>query len=336
MRKRIILWTALAVLILGVTLLLWANHQWQNFLKQPLTTNNRTLIYKLKTGTSVKTVARDLQRMGLIKHSQFFVLLARFKNKTRHLQAGEYRISAGLTAPQLLKKMVNGEVNYYKFTIVEGWTFKELMHAIEKNPHITHDLQANNAKQIAVTLGLAHNNPEGLFFPSTYRFTADTSDISILKRANEKMRKLLQQDWQQRSARLPYKNSYQALIVASMIEKETALNKEKPIIAGVIVRRLKSRMLLQIDATVIYGVNKKGNEPLTKKDLRNRSPYNTYRHRGLPPTPIAMPGAQSIWAALHPKRGRAMYYVAKGNGSHYFSANLAQHKQAVNQYLRGK
>jgi len=274
--------------------------------------------------------------MGLLKRPIFFVLLTRFENSARHLQAGEYAITPNTTPKQLLRKMKLGDVIHYKMTLIEGWTFKEIMNALSSNPHITHDLTGLSAQAIAAKLKLQQKNPEGLFFPDTYNFTAGSSDFAILERAHAKLVELLQSDWKERAKGLPYKNSYQALIVASMIEKETSLDAEKPEIAGVIVRRLQKWMHLQIDATVIYGLGNDYQGKLTRKDLQFKSPYNTYLHYGLPPTPISIPGAESIWAALHPKPGKVMYYVAKPDGSHQFSVTLAEHDAAIRKYLQKK
>ncbi len=220
-----------------------------------------------------------------------------------------------------------------KFTIVEGWTFSQTLKALQQAPMLTHRFTALTPGQVATALQLASASPEGLFYPSTYEYTYGMSDETLLKRAHLKMEEKLSHYWKLRSIGLSYKTPYQALIVASMIEKESSVISEKPMIASVILKRLAIRMPLQIDPTVIYGLGDLYDGRLNTAELRTDTPYNTYMHYGLPPTPICMPSESSIQAALNPAVSNALYYVATGKGGHYFSATYQEHQQAVKRYL---
>ncbi|CAL7960926.1 Endolytic murein transglycosylase [Gammaproteobacteria bacterium] len=309
-----------------------------SFLKDPLVEANQKPAYFLFTqGMSVKKAAASLRQKNLIKRPLFFDLLARFKGVERNLKAGEYLIEPGITTPtQLLAKMVKGDAVRHAFTIVEGWTFSQMIATLNNNSYIKHTIQKSNSDEIMGTIGYSGELPEGRFAPDTYLFSGEVKDTYILTNAYKLMQKRLQAAWNNRAADAPYRCPYEALIVASMIEKETAFEQEKPIIAGVILRRLAMGKLLQVDPTVIYGLGEKYSGKLSKLDLTKDTPYNTYTRKGLPPTPIALPSKASIEAALHPTSGTVLYYVAKGDGTHKFSDTLKEQSKAVKKYLPHK
>jgi UPF0755 protein len=262
----------------------------------------------------------------------FWRLLAERMHVTRSLHAGEYALKPGMTPRQLLADMANARVVQHRFTIIDGWTFQQLRQALDAAPvlkHVTADL---TDAQIMQRLGVGDEKPQGRFLPETYAFVRGDSDLDVLKRSHAAMVKLLKQAWPNRADNLPLKTPYQALILASIVEKETGQASERARIAGVFVRRLRRGMLLQTDPSVIYGMGSAYHGNIRKRDLETDTPYNTYIHPGLPPTPIALPGKPAIKAALHPAPGKALYFVAKGDGTHVFSATLAQHDRAVRCY----
>jgi len=317
---------AVTVLILSVCLLF--SIQYIRFLWTPLS-RTQTIHYFFEPGSSVHRLVSDLQAEGFIQHPNFFFFLAYWKGSTNKLKTGEYLFVPGTTPNQLLEQMLMGNVILHRFTIVEGWTFQQLMTALSALPDVKHHLSQVAPEQVLTNLGLPPQNPEGLFFPATYYFSLREEDSNLLKRSYQLLEKKLNQAWHARDPGLPYKTPYDALIAASLVEKETALAKERPMIAGVIARRLAKNMQLQIDASIIYGLGAAYTGKLTINDLRKDTPYNTYTRRGLPPTPIAIPSLISIDAILHPDHSENLYFVAKGDGSHQFSSNLIQHNVAV-------
>ena len=330
--RHLALYLSLVVVFTTLYCVGWLSYHWYRCVNAPLLVANNGVNFDLAYGTSVTKLAAQLQQQGLFNNSICFVALARVKRITHKLQAGTYRITPNMTVSQLLNEMGNGKVILHALTIVDGWTFADLLNAVNHNSYLTHTLATKNQQQIMQALGENGQNPEGQFFPDTYLFAAGVSDITLLKKAHLAMITILQEAWLGRAHNLPYKNPYQALILASLIEKETALPIQKPIVAGVLLRRLQQRMMLQVDPTVMYGIRKSYNGTITKKDLLKNTPYNTYKHYGLPPTPIAFPDEVSIYAAMHPTSGTALYYVANGDGSHHFSNTLAEHRLAVARY----
>lgn len=289
-------------------------------------------IFVVEPGSSLSGIARRLYNAGVIEQPRYLSLVGRWRGHAQRLQAGEYRLEPGMTPLQLLDRMVAGEVVQYALTVVEGWTFKEMLQAVAAHEKLSHTLEGLDSALIMHRLGAAGEHPEGRFLPETYHFAAGLSDVEFLKRAYQAMRALLQREWQLRAAGLPYASPYEALIMASIIEKETAVPAERAEIAGVFVRRLEKGMRLQTDPTVIYGLGEGFDGNIRRRDLRHDTPYNTYTRHGLPPTPIALPGADAVHAALHPAPGDSLYFVAKGDGSHHFSATLEEHINAVRQY----
>lgn len=331
MLKKIIIIT-IAVFVLGLA----SRFAWElyRFEDRVLITHQQDIYYELAPGTSLAQAAKDFEHMHLIKHPYWFILFTQLEGKSGNLQAGEYLFPKGATAGTVLNMLVQGLVIQRSQAIIEGWNITQTMQSINKNPYLKHSLKQVPADKLLATLGYPAGPAEGMFYPDTYLFSRGVEDKVILKKAYTKMQAILAKEWQNRAADLPYKTAYQALVAASLIEKETAITDEKPLVAGVIALRLKKGMPLQIDPTVIYGMGVSYTGNITRKDLGKDTPYNTYTRRGLPPTPIAMPSESSIYAALHPDLQGYLYFVAKGDGSHQFSKTLRQQNKAVRAYLR--
>ena len=325
--RRLIAWGLIAAL-LSVALLVFQLLRFQHS-SLPLAAPETFLI---RSGSNIKSIAQDLARAKIINDPWLFILLAKVRGLETRVRAGEYHIDNGLTADQLLEKFTQGNSIQYKLTIIEGWTFRQMLAAIAEDPIIESTLQGKTDAEIMTLLGLPGQHPEGLFFPDTYRFPKGTSDVSFLKRAYQVMQKHLEREWDQRAANLPLETSYEALILASIIEKETGAGFERPLIAGVFIERLKRNMRLQTDPTIIYGLGAEYDGDIRFSDLRKDTPYNTYLHAGLTPTPIALPGLEAIIAALHPAPTNALYFVSRGDGTHQFSATLEEHNAAVKRY----
>ena len=248
------------------------------------------------------------------------------------MRAGEYSIADGITADELLRQFTEGNSIQYSLTVIEGWTFRQMLAALARDPIIEHRLEGRTDAEIMAQLGYAGEHPEGRFFPDTYRFPRGTTDIDFLRRAYQVMQRHLEREWAQRQSDLPLKSPYEALILASIIEKETAVPAERNLISGVFVQRLRRNMRLQTDPTVIYGLGPEFDGDIRFRDLRRDTPYNTYLRAGLTPTPIALPGLDSIRAALHPEESGALYFVSRGDGTHKFSNTLEEHNAAVRKY----
>ncbi|MDH5517753.1 MAG: endolytic transglycosylase MltG [Gammaproteobacteria bacterium] len=308
------------------------------FMQSPMKLPESGLNYTFKRGSSASHLIIDLSNKAIISEPFYFKLWGKLSGKSKNLQAGEYVFDYGLTPFELLKKMKNGEVKLYAFTIIEGWNFKQLMQAIVADQNIVHQLKTAATPQAVMSaLGFPEQHPEGRFYPDTYRYPAGTTDLQFLKRAYEQMQLHLAAQWQNRAKGLPLKSAYEALILASIVEKESAEPSERPVIAGVFVNRLLKNMRLQTDPTVIYGIGDKYDGDIRFRHLREDTPYNTYTRKGLPPTPIAMPGLESINAALNPEPTEYLYFVATGEGGkHYFSSSNTEHQRAVTKYQRYK
>ncbi len=313
----------------------WLWHDYRQFLQNPMT--DQPLTYELEPGANLTRVARDLARRGLLDKPRYWLLHARLEGNADHIGAGEYEIRAGTTPAQFYRQLVEGKVVQHALTIVEGWTFRQMMAALNAQPQIRHTLGGASDAQIMAAIGHPGEHPEGRFLPDTWHFPRGMSDVDFLRRAYDAMQDYLMQEWQGRATGLPLKTPYEALILASIVEKETGLASERAAIAGVFIRRLQKRIRLQTDPTVIYGMGERYHGNIRRGDLQRDTPYNTYRRHGLPPTPIALPGRAAIHAALHPAPGEALYFVARGDGSHHFSATLAEHNRAVIKYqLKGR
>lgn len=301
------------------------------YLHTPLMLTETNDVILVESGSSLKTVAKQLQQMGVLPHPDWLSLYARVTKKTM-IRTGEYLLKQGMTPLQLLSAMNKGDVVHHQITLVEGKTFNQTLTAILAEPKLHKSLNGLPKQILIERLGVEGNSLEGLFFPDTYQYTVDMSDADILKQAYKKMKLILDEEWQARDNSLPYKNSYEALIMASIVEKETGAPEERSAIAGVFVRRLQKGMRLQTDPTVIYGLGEAYKGNLTRKHLLEDTPYNTYTRSGLPPTPIALAGREAIHAAMHPQKGDSLFFVGRGDGHHYFSATLAEHEKAVRQY----
>lgn len=304
-------------------------------LDAPLNVPEGGTTFQIVPGSSFGAVSRSLAEQGLISNPRIMRWYASITGKASAVQAGEYRIEQGATARSLLSTFVAGNVQLYSFTIIEGWNIRELLAAMAANDAIKTTLTNKDLAGLLDQIEATQQHPEGLFLPETYRFPRGTSDIEVLRQAYEHMQSALTEEWQARDPALPLADPYQALILASIVEKETARADERSRIAGVFIRRLQLNMRLQTDPTVIYGIGPDFNGNLTRTDLRTDSPYNTYTRGGLPPTPIAMPGRMSIHAVLHPEAGNELYFVATGlgDGSHQFSETKDQHDAAVRAFL---
>jgi len=327
-------WAALTVLVvIMATAAVLAGLAWRG-LHAPLPVTAETAWLRIPSGTPFHRVAADLAARGLVDQPWLLAVYARATGDATRIRAGEYQLTAGTTPLTLIEKLVKGDVYLHEITIVEGSRFAEALAALRSHPAIA--ATELDGAAIMAALGAPGVHPEGQFFPDTYRFAFGTTDIAVLRIAHEALVARLQAVWRNRTADGMLRNDYEALILASIIEKETALASERRLIAGVFHERLRRNMRLQTDPTVIYGLGAAFDGNLRRQDLERDTPYNTYTRAGLPPTPIALPGAEALEAAVSPELNGAVFFVAtgRGDGSHYFSATLEQHEEAVRNYLR--
>jgi len=332
MRKRVLLsLLAFVALVLGAAAA--ASLAWRA-LNAPLPIPTDGTMIEIENGTSLRRAASDLGDRGLLPTPWLLVAYARATGEATRIRAGEYQLQPGLTPLTLLAKLVSGQVYLHQLTIVEGWRFADLLRALRANPAVV--ASSLDGAGIMTALGEPGVYPEGQFFPDTYSFPKGAAELDVLRQAHQALRAHLDAAWQARSPDLLLKSPYEALILASIVEKETALPTERRLIAGVFQQRLRRNMRLQTDPTVIYGLGDAFDGNLRRDDLERDTPYNTYTRSGLPPTPIALPGASSLEAAVMPEIGNAVYFVAtgRGDGSHHFSATLEEHERAVRDYLR--
>jgi len=290
--------------------------------------------FTIAPGSGAHAAGQQIAEAGVPIEPLLFNLLARVTNKSGKLKAGAYELKPGTTPLRLIDQLVRGEFAQEQLTIIEGWTFRQMRAAIAAHKGLKHDTVAMTDKEVMSAIGSEYKQPEGMFFPDTYLFAKGASDLQIYKQAHGILLTRLNEAWDKRDPALPYKNPYEALTMASIVEKETGQKSERGMIAGVFVNRLKLGMLLQTDPTVIYGMGNRYDGKIRKSDLETDTPYNTYTRTGLPPTPIALPGVQSLAAALAPAKTPALYFVSKGNGTSQFSDNLTDHNRAVNKYQR--
>ncbi|MEY3808673.1 MAG: endolytic transglycosylase MltG [Pseudomonadota bacterium] len=316
----------------------WLSTDYQKAWYQPVIFGE-TAYLEIEKGDSLDRITEKLVAQKLNLNPFLFKVIAIQQRAIKKFKTGEYEIKSGLTVPGLLALFVHGKTKQHAITFPEGWSFIEIQHEIERNPDLEHTLSPADFDSVMTKLAgadLSVAKPEGLFFPDTYFFEKHTSDLSLLQRAYDKMQRVLQQEWLNKAEGLPFKTPYDVLILASIVEKETAAVAERPLIAGVFIRRLEQNMLLQTDPTVIYGMGNSYHGNIKSNDLTTATPYNTYVISGLPPTPIAMPGRAAIYAALHPESGNNIYFVARGDGTHVFSATLKEHNLAVDNFQRKK
>ncbi|WP_035055159.1 endolytic transglycosylase MltG [Andreprevotia chitinilytica] len=303
---------------------------------QPIAIQNGATPLRFTLGPgSVKRSAEQLMKQGVIEYPALFVLLAKATGNERKLKAGVYQLDKPLTPLELIDKIARGDAIQIAFTIVEGWNWRDLKHALSLQPELKHDLLSLSDLEVAQKLGIEEGHPEGEFFPDTYFIDIGSSDLKLLTRAHARLKEKLDAAWAQRTQDVPLKSPYEALILASIVEKETGTENDRPMVAGVFTNRLKIGMRLQTDPSVIYGLGASFDGNLTKQHLQTDTPYNSYTRTGLPPTPIAFPGVAALMAATRPAQTRALYFVARGDGSSQFSETLDAHNAAVNRYIRG-
>ncbi len=305
---------------------------WQ--VKQPLPIQSPVL-YTIESGKSFHHVLKDLKKRQWISSRFAYRVYAKLNPELVHIKAGTYQLQENMSFVSIMRLFTQGNEYQFSITFVEGTTFKEWRMQLENSEFIKHTIAEKSDQHILTLLNSRYNHPEGLFFPETYAYTAGTKDIEVLRQAYNKMSQQLQQSWQNKSTKAPYKTPYEALIMASIIEKETGQVSEQPVISSVFKNRLKKRMRLQTDPTIIYGLGDRYTGDITYANIREKTAYNTYQIAGLPPTPIAMPGKSAIEAALNPADTDYLYFVSKGNGEHYFSKTLSEHNKAVKRYIKG-
>jgi UPF0755 protein len=288
--------------------------------------------FEIPPGTRFRSAAQRIEQAGIGIGRLQFELLARALGRAQEVKAGSYELASAPTPLELLDKLTRGDVTQAELRFIEGWTFRQLRAVLDASAFVRHDTLGLDDRQLLKALGAPEGHPEGLFFPDTYLFAKGASDLHVLKRAYQAMQRHLAQEWEARSPAVPYKTPYEALIMASIVEKETGRAAERELIAGALVNRLRIGMLLQVDPTVIYGLGERFDGNLKKAHLQADGPYNTYTRAGLPPTPIAAPGLASLRAALQPAKTAALYYVARGDGTSEFSRTLEEHNRAVRKY----
>ncbi len=292
------------------------------------------LYFNIDRGLGVGQIARQLEGSGLVTDARTFVVLVRLLGKSSDIKAGSYLAENSITPMRLIDMLTRGEFAQGQIRFIEGWTFRQLRAALDSHPALTHETEGWTNGEILERLEADETHPEGLFFPDTYHFSAGTSDLTILRQAYSKMQAVLDEAWETRASNLPVKTKYQGLILASIVEKETGDPTEREMVAAVFVNRLRKGMRLQTDPTIIYGLGEAFDGNLRKRDLLADQPYNTYTRYGLPPTPIALPGEAAIHATFKPADTRALYFVAKGDGTHHFSNSLQEHNRAVDRFQR--
>jgi UPF0755 protein len=332
MLRKFIFLLIVSLVVLGLALTMgW--RQLNEYLDRPIAALDQSLDFQVESGSSITRVVYDLANKGLLLQPRVLVYYLRAMNQVS-LQAGEYQLPVGITPRQLLDKLARGDVKYYQVTLLEGWTIKQALAHLHQQQALNRRLEAPGLAEFLIRLGAdpRYPSPEGLFFPDTYRYVRGMSDENLLTTAYQTMQQTLTTEWPGRADSLPLSDSYEALVLASIVEKETAVDSEREQIAGVFINRLEKGMRLQTDPTVIYALGDAYQGNITRRDLRVDSPYNTYRFAGLPPTPIALPSRRSIEAVLHPAITDNLYFVARGDGSHQFSATLEQHNKAVQEY----
>lgn len=323
------------LLVTGVIVSVAAASGFAWWTKQVLPVTGAPIEFSINPGSGVAASAQQMAAAGVPVNPTLFVLLARLTGDAGRIKAGSYELKPNTSPRRLLTQLVRGEFAQEAVTIIEGWSFKQMRQAISSHTRLKHDTVKLTDAELMAKISTEYKDPEGLFFPDTYLFAKGSSEIEIYRRAHQAMLAHLNEAWEKRNKELPYKTPYEALIMASIVEKETGQKSERTMIAGVFVNRLRTGMLLQTDPTVIYGMGDAFVGKIAKKDLLTDTPYNTYTRGGLPPTPISLPGLQSLQAALAPADTPALYFVSRGDGTSQFSSNLPDHNRAVNRYQRG-
>lgn len=328
---RLLAWLTAAALLLVAAAVTWASLA----LTRPLPISSPVVI-EVQPGQSLARVASDLAARGLLTEPQLLTLWGRLTGDAQRLHVGEYRLEPGLDARGLVARLASGQVLRRSLTLLEGWRFSEVRAALARAPRLAHTIDDLPDAEIMARLGAPGLSPEGQFFPDTYAYVAGSTDFELLRRAHARMQSVLADAWAHRAPDLSLTSPQQALILASLVEKETGVAADRARIAGVFERRLARGMRLQTDPSVIYGLGDAFDGNLTRRDLRAPTPWNTYVHAGLPPTPIALPGRDAIDAAVWPAVGDALYFVARGDGTSEFSATLEEHRAAVRRFQLGQ
>lgn len=329
LRVFVALLAAIILSVFVVAAVLWNNYQ--AWLDAPLLIPNEGLSLEVQQGQTLSHVSYRLAQQKVLTHPRWLAWTARHQQLER-IHSGEYFIKKGSTPKMLLGQLNRGEVVLHQVTFLEGWTFNQILNLLDSKTEIQHKLTGKSTEEQLRVLDIGVSHPEGWFFPDTYSYSKGMSDVEILQIAYKAMQKNLMEAWESRSSNLPFKTPYEALILASIVEKETGATSERDKIAGVFIRRLQQGMRLQTDPTVVYGMGDKYRGNITKNDLMTPTPYNTYVIDRLPPTPISMPGRSSLQAVMHPDDSKNLYFVAKGDGTSEFSANLTDHQRAVVRY----
>ncbi|MFQ3786963.1 endolytic transglycosylase MltG [Halomonas sp. A29] len=327
----------LLVLIIVAAIAAFAGyHYWESRLEAPIAVEEETL-YEVPRGAGYNRVVADLADRGMIENEWAFRLLTRLEPETiPRLRTGEYMLEPGMSGRELIELLGSDQVVTYPLTIPEGWTFRQMRARLDTAPKLENRTAELSDEEVMALLEREGRHPEGWFFPDTYRYHKGMSDVDILRQALTRMEQVLDEIWEARSDDLPIETPYEALIMASLIERETGAPEERREIAGVFKRRMERGMRLQTDPTVIYGMGERYMGRITRADLQEATPYNTYVIPGMPPTPIAMPGRASLEAAVDPLPGETLYFVSRGDGTHHFSRTLREHNNAVNRYIRNR
>jgi UPF0755 protein len=332
--KRHRFWSSLFAAVAVAALLCFGLFQF--FLAQPLGFSQPSMVIEIKKNQSLPAIVKALREAKVIPYPELFYWYIAARGDGRNIKAGEYQVFSDDSTKELIQRLLAGTTYFRSITFIEGWTVDQLKKELNDNPFLRHDSIKYSPKKLRNQLRIQHQSLEGMFYPDTYFFAKGTSDVVILRKAHRSMQRVLKHYWKKRAKQLPYQSPYQVLIAASLVEKETAYNGEKPLISAVIVGRLRKRMRLQIDPTVIYGMGKHYRGRLLRSDYKFKSPYNTYLNHGLPPTPIGLPSRSSISATVKPGNVNYLYYLSKGDGTHIFSRTFEQHKKAYRRYiLRG-
>ena len=329
---RAIGWLFFIALVLTGAAAFWGYNDYQSFLKQNRSIPNTAQNFVVKSGWSAKRVANEFNQLGVIDKPHWFELYARRSGLAPSIKSGEFNLPAMATVPELMDLLVAGKTVQYSQSIIEGHNWRQVRSQLANSNDLVQTLGDISDADLMVKLGLDEPHPEGIFFADTYAFPKETTDLEYLQRANDQLKRVLAEEWQGRDEGLPFESAYEALILASIVEKETAVPAERPLIAGVFVSRIRKGMRLQTDPTVIYGMGEAYDGNIRRKDLTTDTPYNTYTRGGLPPTPISMVGREAINAVMHPENTTSLYFVARGDGTHQFSDTLDQHNAAVQKY----
>jgi len=325
------------IILLGSLASGWLWMDFKGFMNSRADLPKTGMDIEIVEGDTLASVTQRLYQQGIIVSTFYPRLAGKIYPRLTRLKRGEYHLDSHFSHYDMFEKFTSGKVKTYQIRFIEGWTFNEYLSVLQNEPKLRHDLANLKNQQLLDALKLKQSHPEGWFYPDTYNYQKGASDLQILQSSHQLMREKLDRYWKERDIGLPYETSYDVLIMASLIEKETGLAGERDRIAGVFVRRLNMKMRLQTDPTVIYGMGDSFDGDIRRKDLLKDTPYNTYRRKGLPPTPIAMPSEASISAAVHPAEGTELYFVARGDGSHQFSTTLEEHNRAVRRFqLKGQ